>query len=176
MTIVEDDRKLKEFNEQHDKEYSSPPLDLTKPQGTPGRPPTNLTPQEQKVMMELQNKMQASSPNMNVKSPVSTAPYVPPTIQTAGNVCPDCGVMHPPLPVGQRCPNAKANLETISDVEIGEFLASWRNIIISQIEKRNIKNAKKVFQKATVILAQFLEEYKEEANVEENPTKREAVS
>ena len=94
------------------------------------------------------------------------------------DVCPECGVMHPPLPQGQKCPNAKVNLPSISDEEIGNFLASMRNIIISQIEKRQIKNAKKVFQQSIVILTKFLEEYSEEtqedANVKEKPQREHA--
>jgi len=183
MSLVEEDEKLRQFNESHDKQYSSPPLDLSKPQGTPGQSPSNLTPQEQRIMIELQAKMAANNPNMNVKTPMTPAPnppqhtppptYSPAPVSTVGSGCPECGVMHPPLPPGQRCPNAKANLATISDVEIGEFLAMWRNIIISQIEKRQIKDAKKLFQHATLMLTKFLEEYKEEANVKPNPTKPE---
>lgn len=177
---MEDDKKLEEFNAQHNEQYSSPPLDLSRPQGTPGRPPSNLTPAEQKVMLELQAKMAASNPNMNINTQTpqvpkttpapSTPAYVPPSIQTSGNVCPECGVMHPPLPYGERCPNAKVNLPTIDDAEIGRFIGSWKNIIVSQIEKRQFKEPKKVFQEATILLTKFLEEYsedkKEEANVE----------
>jgi hypothetical protein len=172
---MDDERKLKEFNEQHDKEYSSPPLNLRN-QGTPGQSPQGLSPEDQKIMNELQTKMQAANPNLNFNAPPNVAPIStpPPTvnIQTMGNVCPECGVMHPPVPMGQRCPNAKVNLEKISDAEIGQFIGSWKNIIVSQIEKRNFKNPKKVFQQATLMLTKLLEEYeeKEEVNVEPNPT------
>jgi len=172
---MEDDSKLEKFNSEHNKQYSTPPLNL-KNQGTPGQPPNvdGLSPEDRRVMLELQAKMAASNPTLNVNKPAYTPPpaYIPPTttVSTLGSGCPECGVMHPPLPPGQKCPNAKANLESITDQEIGNFLASWRNIIISQIEKRNIKEPRKIFQQVTVVLAKFLEEYKEEVNAEENPT------
>lgn len=190
---MEDDEKLRQFNEQHNQEYSSPPLDLTKPQGTPGQAPNmeGLSPEDQATFMKLKAQIESANPGLNVNAnpapaanpnpagtPAPAAPYVPPAINTAGSACPDCGVMHPPLPPGERCPNAKVDLPTMSDAEIGQFIGSWKNIIVSQLEKRNFKEPKKVFQQATLMIAKFLEEYeeKEEANVEENPTKREEVS
>lgn len=185
---MEDDEKLRQFNEAHNQEYSSPPLDLTQPQGTPGQAPNmdGLSPEDQATFMKLKAQMEAANPGVNVNAnpapaaaaanpagtPAPAAPYVAPNIQTAGNVCPECGVMHPPVPPGQRCPNAKVDLPTISDAEIGQFIGSWKNIIVSQLEKRNFKEPKKVFQQATLMLTKFLEEYeeKEEENVEPNPT------
>jgi hypothetical protein len=186
---MEDEAKLKAFNEEHDKQYSSPPLDLTQPQGTPGQAPNieGLSPEDAATYMKLKAQMEAGNPSVNVNTPntapvtssgpapapVSTPPapaYVPAPVQTVGSNCSECGMMHPPLPMGEKCPNAKTNIASINDQEIGNFLASWRNIIISQIEQKGIQDAKKLFQQATVMLAQFLEEYKEEANVETNPT------
>lgn len=181
---MDEDEKLRIFNDQHNKDYTSPALDLQN-QGTPGQPSSGLSPSEQKVMLELQAKMKAANPNVNVNTvnptepmtntapsptPMPSAPPVSMNVQTIGSECPECGVMHPQLPNGEKCPNSKVNLEKISDVEIGQFLGSWKNIIVSQIEQKEIKEPKKVFQQATVILAKFLEEYKEEANAEENPT------
>jgi hypothetical protein len=182
---MNEDERLKQFNDEHDKIYSSPPLDLQN-QGTAGQAPGGPTPEQQAVLREMEANVKSNNPDVIVNPQpdpvVHTAPavtsanvaatpaYIPATGEVSDNVCPECGTMHPPVAAGEKCPNAKMNLESITDEEIGMFLSSMKNIIISQSEKNQIKDVKKLFQQSTVALAKFLEEYKEVENAEGNPT------
>ena len=182
---MNEDEKLRLFNEEHDKAYTKP-LDLQN-QGTPGEAPGGPTPEQQVIMREMEANAKANNPDIVVNPTpapvVHTAPtvtpaniaatpaYIPPVEGSVGNVCPECGTMHPPVAAGEKCPNAKMNLESITDEEIGMFLSSIKNIIISQVEKNKVKDVKKLFQQSVVVLAKFLEEYKEVENAEGNPTK-----
>ena len=177
---MNEDEKLKLFNDEHDKIYSSPPLDLQN-QGTPGQAQGGPTPQQQTVLREMEANVKANNPGVVVNpqpapavtpANVSATPaYIPPAAEVSDNLCPECGTMHPHVAAGEKSPNAKMNLESITDEEIGMFLSSMKNIIISQAEKNQIKDIKKLFQQSIVVIAKFLEEYKEVENAEGNPTK-----
>lgn len=176
---MNEDERLKLFNAEHDKIYTSAPLDLNN-QGTAGP-----TPEQQAILREMEANVKANNPDIVVNpqpAPVvhtppavtsaniaATPAYVPTAGEVSRSVCPECGTMHPPVPVGEKCPNAKVNLESITDEEIGLFLSSIKNIIISQVEKNQVKDVKKLFQQIVVVLAKFLEEYKEVENAEGNP-------
>lgn len=95
------------------------------------------------------NRIQAEGPKIN-------------TIPTSFGACPQCGLIHPPVNPGERCPNAPIKASGISDSEATQFLINLKNIIISNIEKKNIKDNKKLFQKLILNVADFLEKYKEE--------------
>jgi len=85
-----------------------------------------------------------------------------PSFQNTGNTCNQCGKMHPPLPPGQICPVAPVkNLTGITDVEVQKFLVNIKNIIVSQIQQRNVKDGKKFFQYGVIELTKALEKYKE---------------
>jgi len=92
--IVEDEEKMRQFNQEWDKRYSTgsakPPIDLG----------TNADPNAQSLI----DSISQSTGHLNV----NTGPYVPPPIPTTGNNCRECGLIHPPLPPGQVCPNATA--------------------------------------------------------------------
>jgi len=175
---MDEDERLRIFNEQHDKIYTTPPIENFKNQGTPGRGPSEVTPEQQAVLRQVEANTVANNPGV-VVNPQHAPTTAPPVYSTpAGvsqpvtrDVCPQCNTIHPPIRSGELCPNAKMNLPSIKDEEIGDFLVSMRNIIISQVEKKQVKNVKKLFQQSIVVLAKFLEEYKEEEeNVESNPT------
>jgi len=174
---MNEDERLKEFNAEHDKSYTSPalpnPADLQN-QGTAGQAP-NATPQEQVVMagINAQNQSQPAPATTPHTNPMTTQPITTGAQEAVGGLCSECGTMHPPIRAGEKCPNAKVNLPSITDDEIGYFLSNIKNIIISQSEKNKVKDVKKLFQQSIVVLAKFLEEYKEEENVESNPTKEE---
>jgi hypothetical protein len=95
-------------------------------------------------------------------STISIKPPPNRSIPTSLGVCPQCKLIHPPLKPGERCPNAKVDIPGISEADVGMFMASMKNIIISNIEKNAIKNGKKLFQNLTMTVAQFMESYKEE--------------
>lgn len=179
---MNEDERLKKFNEEHDRVYTSPPIQTLQNQGTAGQAPDpSLTPEQQATMRQIEATTKLNHPDavINPVQPANNTPppaYSPPaTAATAtqegiiGDTCPQCNSIHPPLKPGQMCPNAKVNVPGIKDEEIGDFLVSMRNIIISQVEKTQVKDVKKLFQQATVVLAKFLEEYKEELKDETNP-------
>lgn len=106
--------------------------------------------------IEQQRILNQVKANMASQTPPPSA-----SIQTFGQKCPECGLLHPPLPAGKRCPNAKENLDAISDVEINKFLATMKTILVSQIKKKEIKDGRKLFQFATIELTKLLESYTE---------------
>ncbi len=83
----------------------------------------------------------------------------------AGNVCPQCNMVHPPIPHGQKCPNAvvKSITEESTEVvvDVNKYLVSLQNILMSKIEKNEVKDVNKLFQNITLEIAKFLEEYSE---------------
>lgn len=83
----------------------------------------------------------------------------------AGNSCPQCGMMHPPLRAGEKCPNAvvKKMTEESEDfsLDVRRYLANLQNILMSQIEQKRIKDVKKLFQNITIEITKYLEGYKE---------------
>jgi hypothetical protein len=91
----------------------------------------------------------------------SKAPIPAPT----GNICPQCNTVHPPLPPGEKCPNAivKAITEESEEVivDVNKYLIDLQNILMNQIDKKGIKDINKLFQNITLEINIFLEEYKE---------------
>lgn len=103
----------------------------------------------------------------NSVAPTPISPAQAPMPAQSADVCRECGTMHPPLPHGQKCPNAGVaqtttnNPNAIDDVAINKHLVDMRNIIMSQITGKNIQNQKKFFQYAVVELTKALESYNE---------------
>lgn len=89
-------------------------------------------------------------------------PHVP---AATGDVCPQCNTVHPPLPPGEKCPNAvvKAMTEESKEVivDVNKYLVGLQNILMSHIDKKDIKNIDKLFQNITLEINIFLEGYKE---------------
>lgn len=81
----------------------------------------------------------------------------------AFSVCPQCNTMHPPLKPGQKCPVAKVEVPEagVSDADISKFVVDLRNIAISQIEKKGIKDGNKLFKHLTIEFMKSLEGYNE---------------
>ena len=80
-------------------------------------------------------------------------------------ICPQCKTMHPPLRPGEKCPNSgigeMGNKIGIDDVIINKHLVEMKNIIISNMYSKNIKDGKKFFQYAIIELTKSLELYNE---------------
>ena len=89
----------------------------------------------------------------------------PKTLATAEGACPQCGTIHPPIPPGQKCPMAKVKVKNErgeeKEVDVNKFLASLKNIIISQAEQRKIKDVEKLFKNIIVEVTKYLEGYSE---------------
>jgi hypothetical protein len=79
--------------------------------------------------------------------------------------CPQCGIIHPPLPPGVRCPMASVKVKTQDgnekEVDINKFLVDLKNIIISQSDVKKIKDLEKLFKNIILETTKYLESYKE---------------
>lgn len=89
---VEDQEKMRRFNEEWDRAHSTPD----------SKPP--LDPRDLNTKSDgpsLLEQVQQSGMQMNVGT------YQAPVIPTTGDRCHQCGTMHPPLKPGDECPVAK---------------------------------------------------------------------
>lgn len=79
--------------------------------------------------------------------------------------CPQCGMIHPPLRPGERCPNAGAKTKSADGtekvVDVNKYLMTLRNILMSQIDSKGIKDVDKLFKNITLEITKYLEGYKE---------------
>jgi hypothetical protein len=79
--------------------------------------------------------------------------------------CPQCGIIHPPLRPGEKCPMAKVKVQDESgketEVDVNKFLAQLKNIIISQAEQKKIKDYEKLFKNIILEVTKYLEGYSE---------------
>jgi len=87
-------------------------------------------------------------------------------IPTMGSKCHQCGTMHPPLQPGQKCPMAIATAKTQETdtgkkIEIFDITDTIVTIMVSQIERKNIKDVKKLKGYVILQLTKLLEGYSE---------------
>jgi hypothetical protein len=79
--------------------------------------------------------------------------------------CPYCGMIHPPLAQGQKCPVAPVSIKNEKgeekEVDVNKFLASLKNIIVSQSEMKKVKDIEKLFKNIIVEITKYLEGYRE---------------
>jgi len=75
--------------------------------------------------------------------------------------CNQCEMYHPPIPSGQKCPNAKTKTESGEDVDFSFLFVPLKTICISKIEQQKIKNPKKMFGQIIVEITKMIENYKE---------------
>jgi len=83
-----------------------------------------------------------------------------------GDVCKQCGTMHPPVAANQKCPLASVADEPdksggLDDAQINKHLVDLRNIVMAQLSAKGIKDGKKFFQYAVIELTKALEAYNE---------------
>jgi hypothetical protein len=76
-------------------------------------------------------------------------------------VCRQCGFSHPPIAEGSRCPMAKDKSPSGEEIDFTGFNSSIRNILTSQIQKKNIKDTKKFLGNIIVEILKIVEGYKE---------------
>lgn len=79
---------------------------------------------------------------------------------TTEPVCPQCGLLHPPIRSDEKCPNAPIQIGE-KKVDTTKFFVDLKNICTSQIEKKNIEDVEKMFKKLTIEITKFLENYEE---------------
>lgn len=102
--------------------------------------------EEQKAQQIIQN-MSGSKPPDN-------------SLRPTFDKCSQCGFFHPPLPVGQICPQAPVKIEGITDQQINQMLASMKNILVSQIQANKITDGNKLLQGLIIHIMKFFEEKK----------------
>jgi hypothetical protein len=100
---------------------------------------------EQRVLSQLQNR-------------VTSAPNVAPS----QGQCPQCNLFHPPLPAGQKCPNAPVKIDGIDSNKISDFLIKIKDILSSQLEQKGVKNFDKFGSGMIMALMKYCEGYKDE--------------
>lgn len=134
----------------------------------------------QDLIQKFNNQQQGYSQNINNQNMMPQTPTFdnqgfestpaniqagpPPTPAPVGNTCPQCGMAHPPIPNGQKCPNAANKIKdqkTNTTIDVNQYLNTLQIILISQIEKKKIKDIKKMYTNITIELTKFLEEYEE---------------
>lgn len=81
----------------------------------------------------------------------------PPT----GNICSQCGTMHPPLKEGEKCPMAPIKTKDDKVVDPTNFLSKMKLIISNQLEQKGVKDPEKFFQHLTIELMKVMENFKE---------------
>ena len=75
--------------------------------------------------------------------------------------CSECGMMHPPLKAGEKCPLAVEKTEKGVELDFTNFFSQMKNILTSNIQSKKIENIDKFFSNTIVSLTKFIEEYKE---------------
>jgi hypothetical protein len=101
-------------------------------------------------------------PKVQNAANIQTTP--PSNAGVSGNICSQCGTIHPPLPPGTKCPMAKVKVKDgkeEKEIDVNKFLVDLRNIILSQAEKKNIKDIEKLFKNIIVEVTKYLEGYSE---------------
>jgi len=98
-------------------------------------------------------------------TPINKKPPAPKTLSTAEGACPQCGTIHPPVPAGQKCPMAGVKVKNEQgeekEVDVNKYLAQLKNIIVSQVEQREIKDVDKLFKNIIVEVTKYIEGYTE---------------
>lgn len=76
-------------------------------------------------------------------------------------ICNECGYSHPPITTGTRCHMAKDKTSTGQEINFEHFFISLKNILISQIKKKNIQDPQKLFGQIILEITKITENYKE---------------
>ncbi len=145
-----------------------------------------MNPEDEKDLSELIAKMQTQNSMMNpaamperkpemlnnagaaineqaaLSSVTNSTGPAPPAVGAFAE-CPQCGIMHPPLPAGQKCPVRPVEVKEagITTDMVTKLTIDLRNIAISQIESKGIKDGNKLFKHLTIEFIKILEAYSE---------------
>ena len=76
-------------------------------------------------------------------------------------MCQQCGSYHPPIPEGQKCPMAKEKTNSGEELDFTDFFISLKNILVSQIKTKNIKNVRRILAFTLINITRLLEKYQE---------------
>lgn len=75
--------------------------------------------------------------------------------------CQQCNGFHPPLPHGEKCPLADPVTEGGQKIDTSKFVVKLRDITISQLEQKGIKDHEKFFNHIVVEVMKAVEGYSE---------------
>ena len=82
----------------------------------------------------------------------------------AAILCQDCGLLHPPLLNGIRCPSKKEKLSNGEEIDLSNFMLNMKNIVMNHIHKKDIKDYKKMLALILIKVTKSLENYVPETN------------
>jgi hypothetical protein len=129
-----------------------------------------ISPESQFNKMMEQMKSQQNIPGVNPKSPpvehqrilneVQTSRPPQPIAPSQGD-CPQCGMLHPPLAPGEKCPIAPVKIDGVQDIDITQFVVKIKDILTSQLEQKGVKDYKKFSSGMIMELVKYCEGYKE---------------
>jgi len=74
--------------------------------------------------------------------------------------CSQCGFFHPPLQPGEKCSLAKDKVGD-KEIDLNSFFTRLKPILISSIEKKQIKDLNKLYTAVILSLQKILDSYKE---------------
>lgn len=148
-------------------------------EGAPIEKPENIS-ENQTVQGVEAEKLSQNKPAPNLQKPLAATPKITPLPQPSytpppervrpstaggamgglsGDICSQCGLMHPPI--SGKCPNVQAKDADGKDIDTRKFLADMKNILESKIAEKKIKNHNKFFGHVTVELMKVIEKYEE---------------
>ncbi len=78
-----------------------------------------------------------------------------------GELCHECGLMHPRLQPGVSCPMAQTKKLRESGIDISDIITSLTNIITSQMSIKGIKNTSKIKGQLIIGVTKILEDYRD---------------
>ena len=74
--------------------------------------------------------------------------------------CSQCGFFHPPVKPGEKCALAKERVGG-KEIDLNPFFLKLKPILISNIQKKQIKDLNKLYSTVILSLQQILDSYKE---------------
>lgn len=98
------------------------------------------------------------------KEKTSVSPMNSQIPESIPGACPQCGILHPPVAPGSKCPMAPLKVAGVNGekiVDVNKFLVNLKDIIISQSEFKKIKDVEKLFKNIIVEITKYLERYTE---------------
>ena len=135
------DQKTEQFNKMmDDKKFNQPIPGVTNQPGAQSNPQSI---EEQRILSQVQ----------------SGGPPAP-VASTQGD-CPQCGLIHPPIGPGEKCPNAPLESKEGIKIDVSGLVVKVKDILSSQLEQKNIEDLNRFTKEMVMALMKFCEEYKE---------------
>ena len=87
---------------------------------------------------------------------------MPPPAGNTGDICPQCGIMHPPLKSGEMCPMATTATSSGTEIDFNLLFKPLKDICISQIENKKIEDYDKLFRYIILNVATSIDKFENE--------------